>query len=216
MSRLAALAAVVALVFTGAAYADADPASDVLYTGRVFLPLSARVSPELAQRLDADTFVADKAGKPIRVALIAGRSDLGGVPSLFGRPTEYARFLSGELQFVYPGPVLVVMPQGAALAERGRLIAERDVVNAKVERGPDGLARAAIDLVERVSGTKAPPGFTVPTTTTGQGHIAPVTTTPAKKPRNRGFPVWASVLIGLGTLGLLVVPSVLLLRRRGR
>jgi hypothetical protein len=41
----------VALCLTGAAQADADPASDTLYVRDVFLPLSARVSPQLAQKL---------------------------------------------------------------------------------------------------------------------------------------------------------------------
>ena len=37
---LPALLALLALVLPAVAHADADPASDTLYTGRVFLPLS--------------------------------------------------------------------------------------------------------------------------------------------------------------------------------
>ncbi len=44
---LPALLAFVALVLPAVAHADADPASDTLYTGRVFLPLSGKVSPRL-------------------------------------------------------------------------------------------------------------------------------------------------------------------------
>ena len=88
----------------------------------------------------------------MRVALIAAPTDLGGVPVLFGRPPQYARFLGAELQFVYAGRVLVVMPQGAALAEHGRLVANADVVRADVGPGTDGLARTAIALVEKLSG----------------------------------------------------------------
>jgi hypothetical protein len=93
----------------------------------------------------------------VRVALIAAPIDLGGVPQLFGKPTTYARFLAGELQFVYPDKVLIVMPQGAALGDHARLVANPDVLNAKVGPGPDGLALAAIGLVRKVAGVGRPP-----------------------------------------------------------
>src|SRR6478736_2733990 len=99
---LPAFLAFLALVLPVVARADADPASDTLYTGRVFLPLSARVTPRLAKELDAVTLEAEHAGRPVRVALIAAPTDLGGVPQVFGKPTTYARFLAAELQFVYP------------------------------------------------------------------------------------------------------------------
>ena len=79
------------------------------------------------------------------------------MPQLFGRTSYYARFLSSELQYVYPDKVLVVMPQGAALGERSRDVADSDVMNAKVEPGPDGLALTAIALVRKVAGVGRPP-----------------------------------------------------------
>ena len=136
-TRLVAVVAFVALLLPAVARADADPASDTLYTGRVFLPLSAKVSPRIARDLDAVTLEAEKAGRPVRVALIASKTDLGGVPQLFGKPTTYARFLAGELQFVYPDKVLIVMPQGAALGDHARLVANADVLDAEVEPGPE-------------------------------------------------------------------------------
>lgn len=154
---LPALLAFLALVLPAVARADADPASDTLYTGRVFLPLSGKVSPRLARELDAVTLEAERAGRPVRVALIAAPMDLGGVPQLFGKPTTYARFLAGELQFVYPDKVLIVMPQGAALGDHARLVANPDVLEAKVEPGPDGLALTAIGLVRKVAGVGRPP-----------------------------------------------------------
>jgi hypothetical protein len=60
-----------------AAQADADPASDYLYTTNVFLPLTTKVSPQLARELRVATAAAAKAGNPIRVALIATSTDLG-------------------------------------------------------------------------------------------------------------------------------------------
>jgi hypothetical protein len=93
----------------------------------------------------------------VRVALIASRTDLGGVPQLFGKPTTYARFLASELQFVYPNKVLIVMPQGAALGDHARLVANADVLHAKVEPGTDGLAVTAIALVRKIAGVGRPP-----------------------------------------------------------
>ena len=90
MARVGCLVAallVLGFAVPGAARADADPASDYLYTTNVFLPLATKVSPPLARELRAVTAAAAKAGKPIRVALIATPTDLGGVPSLFGKPT---------------------------------------------------------------------------------------------------------------------------------
>jgi hypothetical protein len=157
MPRLLAALALVVLVLPVAAHSDADPASDTLYTGRVFLPLSAKVAPRLARELSAVTLEAERAGRPVRVALIASKTDLGGVPQLFGHPTTYARFLASELQFVYPDKVLIVMPQGAALGDHARLVANSAVLNAKVEPGPDGLALTAIALVRKLAGVGRPP-----------------------------------------------------------
>ena len=189
MPRLAALLAVLVLVTAGAARADADPASDALYTGRVFLPVSAKVSPRLARQLADLTLAAERVGRPVRVALIAARMDLGGVPQLFGKPTTYARFLAGELQFVYPDEVLVVMPQGAALGAHARLVPNRDVLRATVEPGVDGLARTAIELVPKlagIGGTEEPSG---------------------------GISVWVWVALGVAVVAL-VGAAVALSRRR--
>jgi hypothetical protein len=182
-----------------AAQADADPASDYLYTTNVFLPLTTKVSPELARELRAATAAAAKAGDPIRVALIATSTDLGGVPSLFGKPTDYARFLDAELQFVYSGRLLVVMPQGAALAAHGRLEADEEVIHAKVEHGGDGLARTAITLVRELSGQAPKSG--------GDASSSPATP-------SSGFPGWAWAVVAVGAVCLLALAGVLVLRRR--
>jgi hypothetical protein len=179
MTRLALVLSVAALALPGLASADADPASDTLYTGRVFLPLSVKVAPRLAKELDQVTIEAARAGRPVRVALIAGPTDLGGVPMLFGKPTTYARFLAGELQFVYPDKVLVVMPQGAALGDHGRLAANADVLHARIGPGPDGLAVAAIALVRQIAGVGRPPD------------------------QSSGISIWVWVAIGIAVVALL-------------
>ena len=136
-----------ALLLAGAARADGDPASDTLYTQKVFFPYSAKVDAVLAQELERATAAAADQGNPVRVALIAAPADLGAIPSLFGRPQAYARFLGTELQFVYSGRLLVVMPQGAALSKRGRLIDSSLVQRAVVGPGGDGLSKTALTLL---------------------------------------------------------------------
>ena len=51
-------------------------------------------------------------GYRVKVAVIASGADLGAIPSLFGKPTEYSRFLGVELSMYYVGPLLIVMPAG--------------------------------------------------------------------------------------------------------
>ena len=87
----------------GTARADGDPASDVLLGQDVFLPYSP-VSPAVQQRLYA-VAAARRAGYPIKIALIGAATDLGVVPSLFGKPAGYAQFLSAELAGVVAGAV---------------------------------------------------------------------------------------------------------------
>ena len=156
MVRLGCLIALVAALAAGLATearADADPASDMLYTGDVFLPYEP-VSPAVAAELRGTVRNARADGKPIKVAVIATKRDLGGVPTLFGNPLYYARFLGAELQFLYSGKLLVVMPQGAALSERGKLIANPAVLHARIEQGTDGLVRTATGLVQDLTGAE--------------------------------------------------------------
>ena len=163
MVRLGCLIALVAALAAGVAAearADADPASDTLYTADVFLPYE-HVSPAVATELRNAVRDARGEGKPIKVAVIATKRDLGGVPTLFGNPLYYARFLGAELQFLYSGKLLVVMPQGAALSQRGKLIADRSVQDAKVEQGTNGLVRTAAVLVRDLTGGEQGNGQTV-------------------------------------------------------
>jgi hypothetical protein len=194
-----------ALVVAGAARADADPASDTLYTGQLFLPYSTKVPPPIAARLRAAIARSRAAGRPVRVALIGAPRDLGGVPQLFGNPLYYARFLDAELQFLYSGRVLVVMPQGAGLAKGGRLIADKAVVAAKPGEGGAALARTATALVEEITTGKA----TALKTFTGRVPAA------ASAPRSSGSPVgWITGAAIALVFVLIAVAGIALGRRR--
>jgi len=125
----------------------------MLYTGDVFLPYEP-VSPEVAADLRSAVKNARAEGKPLKVAVIATKRDLGGVPTLFGNPLYYARFLGAELQFLYSGKLLVVMPQGAGLSERGKLLANPAILHARIEPGTDGLVRTATGLVRDLTSSR--------------------------------------------------------------
>jgi hypothetical protein len=191
------VAAVLVAGLAAAARADADPASDTLYVRDVFLPYE-HVSRAAADDLRSATRNARAGGKPIKVAVIASKRDLGGVPSLFGNPLYYARFLGAELQFLYSGKLLVVMPQGAGLSERGRLIADPSVLHAKVEQGPDGLVRTAAVLVRDLTSGEEGSGQEVVSSSGG------------------GSSAWIWVVVAaVGVVALAAIAFVLARVRRG-
>ena len=154
MKTLVILVAVAALLAPAAARADGDPASDVLLTQDVFLTYSVRVPQQQAAELRAVVKAARQAGVPVRVAVIATPADLGAVPVLFGQPKRYAKFLGSEIRFVYPGRLLVVMPNGYGVSRRGELIApEQRAVDRVARPGKGGaeLASGAAQAVRRLA-----------------------------------------------------------------
>jgi hypothetical protein len=97
---------------TGAARADGDPASDVLYSTDVFLPYEAPIPKAVKQQLTETVKASRQAGYRIKVAVIGSTYDLGSVTSLYFKPQRYANFLWVELSGFYKGPLLVAMPNG--------------------------------------------------------------------------------------------------------
>jgi len=114
MKTLALLlaAVVVAAASAQAARADGDPASDYLLGYKIFLPYDAKFPPKQSAELSGLVAAANKAGFPIRVAIIWSAYDLGSVTTLWKKPKTYARFLGLELSFVYKQRLLVVMANG--------------------------------------------------------------------------------------------------------
>ena len=110
--RIALLLTAAVLMVPSLAAADGDPASDTLLGLNVFYPYSPPVAPAVKLKLDRQTAAAKRAGFPIKVALIAAPTDLGAIPSLFGKPQAYAKFLDQEISFRGAQPLLVVMPAG--------------------------------------------------------------------------------------------------------
>src|SRR5689334_16901388 len=104
------------------ALADGDPASDFLLSQSTFLPFDASITKEQTDQLNELVTESKKRGYPIRVAIIGKPFDLGSVPSLWAKPTTYARFLGQELFFVYKGRLLVVMPNGFGVSRGGKAL----------------------------------------------------------------------------------------------
>ena len=119
-SRVALLAAVLLLCAPAAARANGDPASDYLLVQSVFLPFDAKVDSDVTSGLADVIRAADKAGFPIKVAVIRTRYDLGTAFSLYNQPQKYSEFLGLELSFQYHDQLLVVMPSGFGCSIGGR------------------------------------------------------------------------------------------------
>jgi len=147
-----AVALAVALLLVGGARADGDPASDVLYTDNVYLPYDpppAATAASLRKAVDS----AYARHFRVKVAVIGAQVDLGAIPSLWGKPTQYAKFLGTELQTFYVGPLLIVMPSGFGIYDGGREVAAEKRVLAGASTGgssSDGLTRAAAAAVTRL------------------------------------------------------------------
>ena len=136
-----------------AARADGDPASDVLATQLAFLPQDAGIP--IAQQLELGSLLQEsgRGGFPIRLALIASPTDLGSITELWGAPMRYANFLGEELSLTYRGLLLVVMPNGIGLYDRGGSVSHNLAAVAGVELHPRGvgLALTALTAVQRLA-----------------------------------------------------------------
>jgi hypothetical protein len=159
--RAAVLALLLAAVIVPAALADGDPASDTLITDQLFYPYYSNTPKTEVKQLQETLAAADKAGFPIRVAVITSPYDLGSVSSLWHRPQPYARFLSLELAFAYKRRLLVVSPNGygyvnATKPDPKTLALVRTV---PIGTGTKGLVESADTVVRRLaarSGVRLP------------------------------------------------------------
>jgi hypothetical protein len=155
---IAALVLAVCAGGAGTARADGDPASDMLVLHNVFLPYEAP-STTAAAGLSKQVEAVYTAGYRVKVAVVATKIDLGAIPSLFGNPTNYAKFLGQELSSYYIGPLLIVMPAGYGIYDGGRSTRAENAVLAGLARPasskPSDLVSAATTAVARLLGAGA-------------------------------------------------------------
>src|SRR5436305_1864536 len=136
------------------ARADGDPASDVLYFQDAYLPYPAP-SKHASNVLLASIRSARSDHYSIKVAVIATRTDLGSVPSLFAKPKAYAQFLGAEISSFYTGPLLVVMPAGFGMWKGGddTTAEEHSLAGVKIHAGTvDELVLSAAAGVRKLAG----------------------------------------------------------------
>jgi hypothetical protein len=142
-----------------AAWADGDPASDILLTQDVFFPYAPPTSEKVKTALQDVLKKAKQAGYPMKVALINTEADLGAYPQLFNEPTKYSDLLSQELSTLNPhgdplkaAHLLIVMPGGFGGSNLGEGVNRAlEPVRIDPEGGSDGLAQAAMAAVARIA-----------------------------------------------------------------
>jgi hypothetical protein len=176
---LVALALLLCIAPTAAA--DGDPASDVLVDRNVFLPYPPPPSSTAAS-LAREVQAAYARNFRVKVAVIASETDLGSVPSLYGKPDQYAAFLGQELELYYVGPLLIVMPAGYGIYDGGRSTkAEQRVLATASLPGADAtaLVESAARVVHRLVAAGAlkskdvtPPYVAPAVATVRPGHAA--------------------------------------------
>jgi hypothetical protein len=145
--RRVVLGLLLALALAPPAFADGDPASDVLIPPdiRVYMTNGAP-DTSLESRVQATAQQVSDAGLPIKVAIIGNKTDLGAVPQLWAKPQVYARFLGAELRFVYKDTLLIVMPQGFGINgpyPLPRALAALSGIDPRRDTSPQGLTDAA-------------------------------------------------------------------------
>jgi hypothetical protein len=141
-----------ALVVPAAAFADADPASDVLLGTSVFYPYSPAVPASVQKQLNAEAAAAGHAHFPIKIAIISAPIDLGALPTMFAKPQQYATFLDQEISFNAKQPLLVVMANGYGSA--GLPPAARAAVSSLPKpsgKTGEALAQAALAAVPKLA-----------------------------------------------------------------
>lgn len=150
---LAALVTALLVTIAPTAYADGDPASDVLASSALFLPVDAGVSVHEQQQMSHLLGLAHRSGFSVRVAIVAKQDDLGAVAPLWRRPATYAHFLGIELSGVYRQRLLVVMPNGFGLDWQGHSTRAADhlLSSVKIEPGGSGFAAATELAVRRLA-----------------------------------------------------------------
>lgn len=168
-----ALALAIALAgWPGRALADGDPASDVLTETPVYFPADAGIPATKQVQLLKLVREAAGRGYPLRVALIAHRSDLGSIGVLWRKPNVYSGFLGTELSLIFHGTLLVVMPDGYGIdviGEPGAAAKTQAAAKPLIGLAPPGgggaaLADSAITAVRGVTGA-AGIQLTVPSAT---------------------------------------------------
>lgn len=220
MRRALAVAALAGAVLCGicsSAQADGDPASDYLLNQQVFVLLQSNGTPPAQHQLSDVVAAINKAGFPIRVAVISSEYDLGSVSVLWKKPQTYARFLGIELSLAYKGLLLVAMPNGFGVNWPGHSTAAayRALASVGVPSGEVGTITAAQSAVRRLAGAAGVrlSSGGVSSRTSGTGSAVSAVPSPAHS-SSTGLGTGTVILILAAAALVLAFATGLLLRRR--
>jgi hypothetical protein len=145
MLRALLVGLVMTLATSAVAWADGDPAGDVLIEQNVFYGSKLDLRSKEAAQLMALTEQAKEKGYEIRVAALTVPEDLGAIGYLWDDPTNYADFLTAEIQSVYRERTLVVMPSGLGIWWRDQDVAAEQAILDELG-GPGEDAAAVMPL----------------------------------------------------------------------
>jgi len=196
-------AVLVGAAATGIARADGDPASDYLIVQPIYVPFGGAVPAPQAAQLQSVVKQAKAGGYPIRVAMIATKTDLGSVTSLWRKPQPYAQFLGQELFYYFKGPLLIVMPNGYGIYHYQHSVAsERALLDKLPPPGPDGaaIAEAATNASAKLA----------------EARGVKVTVPALEKPKKSSGTRDRITLIAIVVAGVVIGGGVAFLRRRRR
>ena len=136
------------------------------------------------------------------MAIIASSADLGSVTALWHQPALYARFLDQELELVYHGPLVVVMPNGVGVAGDGRV---RPALR-------NALSSAALAQAFRAApGSSASPWIRSGRWLAATGH--PISVGSVRRPRAAGVDCVAIVVLAVGTAAIALCWALSLIAR---
>src|SRR3954453_15111694 len=207
---LATVVLLAALASAPSAYADGDPASDVLLLQDVYSPYQPPVPKPVLDALTKTLKELRKKGFPLKVAIIASNTDLGSVPQYLGQPQPYASFLESEIKFNKAKPLLVGMQAGYGPAEILPHVAssvanlDKPKSNSADALGRGGIAdargRAAIDAVLRLG--------------PAAGHPLPKPKLPASSGGGGGGGTSPAIIFGVPVLLLALGGGLAALRAR--
>jgi hypothetical protein len=155
--RLLTAAVVLLLAAAPVAWADGDPAGDVLIQQNVFYGSALDLRSKEAAQLMALTEQAKEKGYEIRVAALTVPEDLGAIGYLWDDPTNYADFLTAEIQSVYRERTLVVMPSGLGIWWRDHSVArEQELLDELGGPGQDASAvmPLAMDAIVKLAAAR--------------------------------------------------------------
>jgi hypothetical protein len=195
MVACAAAAVLAATLFAGSAAAHGLLQVDVLMQQDVFMPTwsvggAYAPDPQLTNGLNRRLRRLRAAGTPMKIVLIAQKTDLQDVSEYFNLPRAYAAFLEQLLmaEHVFAGRLVIVMPNGSAEivgSGQPRALGLRPAM--KNEWDMNALMKTAIAAVDKAASEPLP---------------AQPASVPAKKSTGTRW-VLPAVLAALLLLGLL-------------